>query len=386
VFSFDLPLSNSTAGLTSLDHLSYLTAVTQEEAPYGVRAQNVHFSDQQVECITDKLSVLAVDDDSVNLSVLVNILSPETYDVVTVTSGEEALAVLDRRDWDLVIADVMMPRMSGYELSRAIRERFSVSELPILLLTARSRPEDIEAGFRSGANDYVTKPVDALELRSRVRALTELKQSVRERLRMEGAWLQAQIQPHFLFNTLTAVAALSEIDTSRMRALLEAFSNYLRSSFDFQNAEQLVTLKHELGLVRSYLYIEKERFEDRLEVTWEVNEASFLRIPPLTIQPLVENAVRHGIMKRSRGGGIRIRVVEYEEYAEISIKDNGVGIEADKLQRILDPRSATTEKGIGLLNTDRRLKQIYGKGLHIRSIPNDGTTVTFRVLRNNSSG
>lgn len=80
-----------------------------------------------------------MDDEIVNLNVLVNILSPETYDVVTAMSGEEALAVLDRRDWDLVISDVMMPRMSGYELTQAIRERFSISELPILLLTARSR-------------------------------------------------------------------------------------------------------------------------------------------------------------------------------------------------------------------------------------------------------
>ncbi|WP_239614064.1 hybrid sensor histidine kinase/response regulator [Cohnella mopanensis] len=384
-FSFELPLSSHYDGLSTMDHPFSLMAVTEEETSKRARAENEPIVEQTVERITDKLSVLAVDDDSVNLSVLVNILSPEIYDIVTVTSGEEALANLDRREWDLVIADVMMPRMSGYELSHAIRERFSITELPILLLTARSQPEDIEAGFRSGANDYVTKPVDALELRSRVRALTELKKSVRERLRMEGAWLQAQIQPHFLYNTLTAVAALSEIDTSRMRSLLEAFSNYLRCSFDFQNAEQLVTLQHELDLVRSYLYIEKERFEDRLEVTWEVNEASFLRIPPLTIQPLVENAVRHGIMKRSRGGGVRIRVVEYEEYAEISIKDNGVGIEADKLKRILDPQSANAEKGIGLLNTDRRLKQIYGKGLQISSFPNGGTTVTFRVTRNNSS-
>ncbi|QMV45199.1 response regulator [Cohnella cholangitidis] len=378
VFSFDLPVSDQFFLPGNIESAASLVAASGNDAQQSISEQPIEWPEART---TDKLSILAVDDDTVNLSVLVNILSPETYDVVTATSGEEALAMLDRSDWDLVISDVMMPRMSGYELSQAIRERYSVSELPILLLTARSRPEDIAAGFRSGANDYVTKPMDALELRSRVRALTELKQSVRERLRMEGAWLQAQIQPHFLFNTLTAVAALSEIDTLRMRALLEAFGNYLRSSFDFQNAEQLVPLKHELDLVRSYLYIEKERFEERLEVSWEVNEASFLRIPPLTIQPLVENAVRHGIMKRSRGGGIRIRVVEYEEYAEVSIKDNGVGIEPDKLKRIMDPQTGSAEKGIGLLNTDRRLKQIYGEGLHIRSVPNDGTTVTFRVRR-----
>src|SRR5690625_4138570 len=118
------------------------------------------------------------------------------------------------QEWDLVISDVMMPRMSGYELTRIIRKRFTISELPILLLTARNRPEDIENGFLAGANDYVTKPVDAVELKSRVNALTEVRKSSRERLRMESAWLQAQIQPHFLFNTLNR----SEEHTSELQS------------------------------------------------------------------------------------------------------------------------------------------------------------------------
>ena len=298
--------------------------------------------------------------------------------MITVTSGMEALSIVDTKKWDLIISDVMMPQLSGYELTRAIRERFSISELPILLLTARARAEDVDAGFRAGANDYVTKPMDAMELRARVRALTELKLSVRERLRMEGAWLQAQIQPHFLFNTLTAVAALSEIDTARMRSLLQAFGDYLRASFAFDNTDKLVTLKHELNLVRSYLYIEKERFEDRLQVTWDMDESIPLFIPPLTIQPIVENAVRHGIMKRARGGTVHIRIVHNDDYAEISIADNGVGIPDDKLKQLLTPGNAS---GIGLLNTDRRLKQLYGQGLQIHSTTDQGTTVSFIVLK-----
>src|SRR5699024_6595432 len=118
----------------------------------------------------------------------------EAYHMTSVLTGEEVLSLLDEQEWDLVITDVMMPHMSGYELTRAIRERFTMSELPILLLTARASQEDIENGFISGANDYVTKPIDTVELRSRVNALTEVKQSSRERLRLESAWLRAQIQ------------------------------------------------------------------------------------------------------------------------------------------------------------------------------------------------
>ena len=156
---------------------------------------------------------MAVDDDPVNLKVLTNILSEDRYEVEIVTSGKEALKQLEQKEWDLIISDVMMPTMSGYELTRSIREKFSISELPILLLTARSNTEDIYTGFLAGANDYVTKPVDAVELNVRVHALTDLQASINERLGMEAAWLQAQIRPHFLLNTLNAIVSLSEIDT-----------------------------------------------------------------------------------------------------------------------------------------------------------------------------
>ncbi|WP_219640672.1 ATP-binding protein [Cohnella sp. CFH 77786] len=322
--------------------------------------------------------ILAVDDDPINLKILDNLLSADQYDVVLATSGKDALSKLDKQEWDLVIADVMMPQMSGYELANRIRERFSLVELPILLLTARSRPEDLYAGFRAGANDYVTKPMDALELKSRVRALTHTRQAMAERLRMEAAWLQAQIKPHFFFNTLNSIAALSEIDTGEMRRLLVVFSEYLRTSFDYKNSEHIVPLRHELDLVRSYLYIEKVRYADKLEVIWEVDETRPLLIPPLSIQPLVENAVYHGIMKRSRGGVITINITHDADFSEITIADNGVGISEEAVNQILNPVSAK-RKGVGVHNTDRRLKRLYGTGLLIRSTPAKGTTVSFRI-------
>ncbi|UKS28924.1 response regulator [Paenibacillus sp. HWE-109] len=242
--------------------------------------------------------VLAVDDDPVNLKVLVHILSMDNYHIETVSSANEALRRLHRSQWDLVIADVMMPGMSGYELTRLIRERFTLYELPIILLTARSEPQDIYAGFLAGANDYVTKPVDALELKYRAWSLSSLKQAVNDRLHMEAAYLQAQIHPHFLFNTLNSILALSDMDTAKMRELAEAFMSYLRISFSFLTAGQLVPLSNELQLVENYLYIEQQRFEERLHVEWEVQADLDMLIPPLALQPLVENAVRHGILRQ----------------------------------------------------------------------------------------
>ncbi|MFD0715728.1 ATP-binding protein [Paenibacillus sp. GCM10027626] len=329
--------------------------------------------------LTDrKIKILAVDDDPVNLNVLAGMLSTEPYNITTTYSAPEALELVTTGQWDLLIADVMMPHMSGYELTQRVREHYSVSELPVLLLTARSQPADIYTGFASGANDYVTKPVDALELKYRIRALTTLKQSINERLRMEAAYLQAQIHPHFLFNALNSIMALSDIDTEKMRKLGDAFASFLRISFDFLNTEELVELAHELELAKAYLYIEKQRFEDKLSVIWEVHPGINLLLPPLSIQPLVENAVKHGLLSRSVGGTVHIRIVRRNDSTLIEVKDNGKGMDQEKVNQLLNP-TMKGKGGIGLSNTNRRLIQLYGQGLTIDSKPNEGTTVSFTI-------
>ncbi|TVX96897.1 hybrid sensor histidine kinase/response regulator [Cohnella terricola] len=376
-FTFALPISEASGRRSETPGMKAADTVAMQET---AATSTVTPAERNFGRLSDRAQILAVDDDPINLSVLERVLSSEDYDIVKTTSGSEALSLIAGREWDLIIADVMMPGMSGYQLSSAVRERFTLSEMPILLLTARSQPEDIEAGFRAGANDYLIKPVDGMELKSRVRALTDGRRSFRERVRMEGAWLQAQIQPHFLFNTLNSIAALSEIDTARMRNLLEVFGNYLRASFNPRNMERFVTLQQELELVRSYLYIEKERFEERLQVEWEVEEGIRLSIPPLSIQPLVENAVRHGVLKRAGGGKVRIRISDCGDYVEVEVEDDGVGMDEHAVRRALGIQGGRA-RGIGLRNTDRRLRQLYGQGLRIRSVPGRGTRISFFVMK-----
>ncbi|MBS4210576.1 ATP-binding protein [Bacillus sp. FJAT-50079] len=331
-----------------------------------------------METDSERLPILIVDDDPVNLQVLQSILPVEQYDITAVSSGKEALDILDEKEWNLVISDIMMPQMSGYELTKLIRNRYTLTELPILLLTARSEPKDIQAGFLAGANDYVTKPVEMLELRSRVRALTIVKKVVREQLQLEAAWLQAQIQPHFLFNTLNSIIALSEIDLDKMSNLLNELSEFLRNKFQFQYINELVPIKDELNIVRSYLNIEQVRFGDRLEVVWETDVYNDVNIPFLTIQPLVENAIRHGIMRRISGGKIVIKVSVQGGYAKISVEDDGVGMDEAQLQSLLERKSGR-RMGVGLINTNQRLKRHFGTGLEIKSTPDLGTVVSFIV-------
>ncbi|MFC5470663.1 ATP-binding protein [Cohnella suwonensis] len=372
VFTLTLPLAEENGFPASRPASALLshgeTTAGSEKLIFGTRAKSEP---------AHRPSILAVDDDGLNLQILSEMLGGQ-YVVATARSGSEAIAKLDAAAFDLVILDVMMPGMSGYELARKIRERFSAFELPILLLTARARAEDIAVGFSAGASDYLTKPVDAMEIKARVRAWTELKRSVEERLRMEAAWLQAQIQPHFLFNTINSIAALGNMDTARMQALLEHFSNYLRMSFDFKNADRDVPIDRELALVRHYLYIEKERFGDRIEVKWELESGLHFRLPPMSIQTLVENAVNHGILRRASGGTITIRLSQYETSIAVSVSDNGVGMDAERQRQLFDPAYGLPQ-GIGLRNTDRRLKQLYGQGLSIRSAPGHGSIVGFRL-------
>lgn len=323
---------------------------------------------------SSKPRVLVVDDDPVNLQILVHTLEADGYDVETALNGEDALKKLRKETWDLLITDIMMPQMSGYELARIVREKFTITDLPLLFLTARSQREDMLMAFRSGANDYVMKPVDAVELRTRVQALIFLRQSIDERLRLEAAWLQAQINPHFILNILNSISILSEEDGEKMRELIGAFSEYLQTSFDFENTEIVVPLDYELNIVRSYLMIEEIRFGNRVQVVWELDDHLQFSLPPLSMQTLVENAIKHGLLPLVQGGTITIQVKEKEDHYWIAISDDGVGFHQEELLATLHKQG-----GIGIANTNLRLKQLFGVGLQVESRPDKGTTVSFRV-------
>lgn len=325
-----------------------------------------------------KPRILAIDDDVVNLKILKNILSEDQYEVEVVTNYNDLLEKIEESQWDLVISDVMMPNMSGYELTRIIRERYTMAELPIILMTARNNIEDVYTAFLAGANDYVSKPIDAIELNVRVQTLTNLQASINERMRMEAAWLQAQIRPHFLLNTLNSIISLSEIDIDLMNELIEHFINYLQSSFYYKNLDKTVPLEDELSLLESYLFIEGIRFGDRLKVIWDVDKNIKGNIPPLSIQTIVENAINHGVLKRIDGGTVTIQIRRDDKFFEVSVIDDGVGIDKEKLKNIFSIQPGKGV-GIGLVNTEHRLKRLFGRGLNITSTLGVGTVVSFKV-------
>ncbi len=199
--------------------------------------------------------ILCVDDDPEHILKLVAVFAGEPYEMVLVSNAEQAETVLAQGKVELVLLDAMLPSRSGYELCRLIRQQHSLVDLPVIMLTGNRQNGDALAGFRAGANDYVQKPIDQEELRVRAGTLLKLKASALEHGRLELAYRQAQIKPHFLFNALNSIAALVDADPEQARELLSDFSLYLRVSFDTLRQEGRISLAKELELVEAYIRI-----------------------------------------------------------------------------------------------------------------------------------
>lgn len=322
--------------------------------------------------------LLLADDDPLNLKVLIDILEPEGYSIVAVNSGAQALEQLEAgHGFSLALLDIMMPGMSGFEVCQTLRRSFSLVELPVLMLTAAILPEDIAAAFQSGANDFLYKPLDAFELKTRVRNLISVKETAEKATRMELSFLQAQIKPHFIYNVLNSILSLSYSDVEQARALLMSFSHFLRGSFIFATIHNRVPLHQEISLVQSYVEIEKARYPGlfEFELIWEAKRECHL--PPMMIQPLVENAIRHGMKKTKQGGLVQVRIASHDDQLHVQISDNGTGISPEKINELHHPEGSV--HGVGLANIIQRIRQLPRASLDISSEPGQGTVISLHI-------
>lgn len=188
--------------------------------------------------------------------------------------------------------------------------------------------------------------------------------------------LRAQISPHFVYNALAAVANTIHTNPEEARELLTDFAEFTR--YAFKTEAPYVTLQEELAYVDRYLRLERARFGDRLRVRIEVApEALTAVVPVLSLQPLVENAVRHGIETHGSAGELRITAVDLGSDVELRVTDNGAGMTADHARSALRGSAG----GVGLANVQSRLRTAFGPGygLEIESAPGDGTVVRMTV-------
>ncbi|WP_298040981.1 sensor histidine kinase [uncultured Microbacterium sp.] len=190
--------------------------------------------------------------------------------------------------------------------------------------------------------------------------------------------LRAQISPHFIYNALTAIASFIHADPERARDLVLDFADFTRYSFRRQG--EFTTLAEELQSIHSYLTLERARFGDRLEVTLQIAPETLTTVIPfLSVQPLVENAVRHGLEPGEGGGSIRIIANDDATHTEITVEDDGVGMDPESLRALLTVGDDGAH--VGLRNVDTRLRQMYGAegGLVVETNTGAGTLVRMRV-------
>ncbi|ADL50713.1 sensor histidine kinase [Clostridium cellulovorans] len=196
-------------------------------------------------------------------------------------------------------------------------------------------------------------------------------------LKSELRMLQAQIKPHFLFNTLNTIICVCRESSEKAEELLLNLSNYLRCGFSFKNDDEFADLETELLHVKSYLHIEKARFLDKLNIIFDIDTNIHCKVPAYIIQPIVENSVRHGILPCKDGGTVRLTVKKNNNMLIIIVEDDGVGMTEEKLTALLN--SSDKKAGIGISNIQNRIQRIYGKSIKIKSTKGIGTIVTLEL-------
>ena len=204
----------------------------------------------------------------------------------------------------------------------------------------------------------------------------------RQKRKSELRALQAQINPHFLYNTLDSIIWMAEWGKTKEVVLMtSSLAKLLRQSISNQN--ELVRVEEEVEYTRSYLTIQKMRYKDKLEYDIQVSpEALGQKIPKLVLQPLVENAIYHGIKYKEGKGVVRIEGWLERKELILRILDDGIGMTEEQLEKIFEKRETDIKKnGVGVLNVHERIQLYYGKdyGLRFSSTLGEGTAVEVHI-------
>lgn len=198
-----------------------------------------------------------------------------------------------------------------------------------------------------------------------------LAQKEKEAADLRISIMISQIAPHFIYNTLTSIQQLCDTDPKQAEETVGEFAEYLRGNLESLGLDRPVPFERELNHVKSYLAIEKKRFGDRVKTAYNIQEEEFL-IPSLTLQPMVENAVKHGLCKKKGGGTVCISTKRDGDYVQIVIQDDGAGFDVNR--KMDDGRVH-----VGIQNVRTRLKDMCDGTLEVSSTPGKGTQVVITL-------
>ncbi len=279
------------------------------------------------------------------------------------------------------ISKIPMPEDAFYPLyeknvilsAPIVREEDQVLSLVMLVRkNAYSYRSDIE--FVTGLANYFATQMKLVDMEKQKHHLRKAELKA----------LQSQINPHFLFNALNTISCFCREKPEKARELLMALSSYFRNMLD--DIDYMVPLETELEHVQAYVMLEEARFEDHLKVRIDAQPIDCTcRVPNLILQPIVENAIRHGATKRDKGL-VTIRIRKEEKNTLIDVSDNGPGIEKEVVDRLYDKGWDLPQKdeshGIGMLNVQRRLIGIFGKNAGLQVISGESGTTVRMIIPN----
>lgn len=228
-----------------------------------------------------------------------------------------------------------------------------------------------ELGYLSDAISDLALEIDHYT-KENIRIAGEKERAEKELYQAEVQVMVSQIRPHFMYNALSSIAILCKLDPNTAYEATIAFSKYLRGNMDSLKRTEPVPFETELEHLKQYLYIEKLRFADKLNIVYDIQATDF-KLPMLSVQPIAENAVKHGVGMKDEGGTVTISSRETEDGFEVIIADDGVGFDPDA------PRKDDGRSHVGMDNTKRRLKEMCGADVMITSKPGEGTTAKIII-------
>lgn len=199
----------------------------------------------------------------------------------------------------------------------------------------------------------------------------DLLRREKQQTELQVSAMISQMQPHFLYNSLAVIAALCEEDPTLAAKATNAFADYLRENISFANKNVSISFSEELSHIKIYVWLEKLRFPNKLNIEYDIKCETF-PVPALSVQPMVENAIKHGICKTKEGGTVRISSFDTKEYYTVTISDNGAGFDVSQI-------SCDNREHLGIENTRYRIREMVGGSLDIVSTPGKGTTVTIVI-------
>ena len=411
-FTFTLPLSEERA------------QKSQSSAIDRIPISNIVYSDEQQTEVSKGMqgSVLIVDDEAVNLQVLRNQLQLQDYDVTIANNGNEALAAIDEKKFDIVLLDVMMPGMTGYEVCRKLREKHGQDELPVLLVTAKNRVQDLVCGFKSGANDYIAKPFTRRELIARVETHLQLKnlfsekvEAERELRRMEEQLLQAQKMEaigtlaagiaHDFNNLLQGILGYTQLlleetssqgETNIELAQIEKASlraaDLIRDLLTFSRKEksnlELLDFKRQILNAKKLL---DRTLPKMVEVIVELDDDLWhINGDKQHIEQVILNLATNACDAMDGSGRLLVEAtnvlieehteLEAGHYIRLSLSDNGCGMTDDTKRRVFEPFFTTKEIGKG---TGLGMSTVFGivktHSGHIECLSELGKGTTFHI-------